>query len=681
MFFENLDFLSPKITLFYKYKMRHSSPIGGILTSLMIIICFLFILKFLIGLFLHSSPSVIFYKKYEKDLSKYSLDLSSIPHLIWLNNNDNDNFKAIINNKAIRVILLAEENNYAANTSNLKNYEHWVYDSCENNDFRNYEDLIFNDYYIYNKYNKDVSNAICIKYYYNKTEQQYYSLNNKTLNNKFKFPYLEQGISNKNNTILSTVIEKCTNNSITKDIFGTCENEEDISTYLNQHNTAYIQVLDHQVDLTNYNTPIQSYFMGISSFLLHNNGYEVNTINFNPLLIKSSENFINDEIIERNTVIIDSTQSTIISSNDKILLKYLFCIQNYKQIYERKYKDLFDTLSSIGGIVQFCYYIFYIINYFYNGFILILNTQNLFLNDPKSKKITKLITMNKRLSYTIDTKKFNNNNTILKNYESSNYLNELRNFKLVSKEQKSILNEADLSSLQLSESNDKESQFIFKKNKDEKKREYSRRSFQFNSKSILKFKLKDEQKKKNIVRYSMYNPKSTVIISPRNQNIDFQGNIFLSSNGDYLSNIKENIRKENSNASYSKKVTFIDNRDKKYLNYHHNSFAGIKTSFFLKKKRNTKNTPVKNKKFKKTIFEFPHEKYYSQKLNFKAYICFIFSTKRKKRRDILIIQQFRKKLLSEEHFFKSHLFIYLIIRKIKIDKEDKSDIKELFSEL
>ena len=650
MFFENLDFLSPKITLFYKYKMRHSSPIGGILTSLMIIICFLFILKFLIGLFLHSSPSVIFYKKYEKDLSKYSLDLSSIPHLIWLNNNDNDNFKAIINNKAIRVILLAEENNYAANTSNLKNYEHWVYDSCENNDFRNYEDLIFNDYYIYNKYNKDVSNAICIKYYYNKTEQQYYSLNNKTLNNKFKFPYLEQGISNKNNTILSTVIEKCTNNSITKDIFGTCENEEDISTYLNQHNT-------------------------------HNNGYEVNTINFNPLLIKSSENFINDEIIERNTVIIANTQSTIISSNDKILLKYLFCIQNYKQIYERKYKDLFDALSSIGGIVQFCYYIFYIINYFYNGFILILNTQNLFLNDPKSKKITKLITMNKRLSYTIDTKKFNNNNTILKNYESSNYLNELKNFKLVSKEQKSILNEADLSSLQLSESNDKESQFIFKKNKDEKKREYSRRSFQFNSKSILKFKLKDEQKKKNIVRYSMYNPKSTVIISPRNQNIDFQGNIFLSSNGDYLSNIKENIRKENSNASYSKKVTFIDNRDKKYLNYHHNSFAGIKTSFFLKKKRNTKNTPVKNKKFKKTIFEFPHEKYYSQKLNFKAYICFIFSSKRKKRRDILIIQQFRKKLLSEEHFFKSHLFIYLIIRKIKIDKEDKSDIKELFSEL
>ena len=683
MFFENIDYLSPKITLFYKYKMRHSSLIGGILTSLMIIICALFILKFLIGLFLHSSPSVIFYKKYEKDLSKYSLNTSSIPHLIWLNNNDDDNFKAIINNKAIRVILLAEENNYAANTSNLKNYEHWVYDSCENNDLDIYEDLIFNDYYIYKKYNKDVSKAICIKYYYNKTEQQYYSLNNKTLNNKFKYPYLEQGFSNKNNTILSTVIEKCSNNSITNDIFGNCEKEEDISTYLNEHNSAYIQVLDHQVDLTNYNTPIQSYFMGISSFLLHNNGYEVNTINFNPLLIKSSEHFINDEIIEKNTVIIDSTQSTIISSNDKILLKYLFCIQNYKQIYERKYTDLFDAFSSIGGIIQFCYYVFYIINYFYNDFILILNTQNLFLNDPKNKKITKLIPLNKRLSYTIDTKKFNNSNSVLKHYESSNYLNELRNFKFVSKDQKSVLNDVDLSSLQLSESNDKESHFIFKKNKNENKQMQSRRSFQLNSKSILKFKLKDDQKKNNIIRYSMFNPKSTEIMFPGNQNIDIQGRIFLSSNGDYLRNIKENINLENNNASYSKKVTFIDNRDKKYLNhYHHNSFAeNIKICNYLKNKRNTKITPVKNKKLKKTIFEFPHEKYYSQKLNFKEYICFICSTKKKKRRDILIIQQFRKKLLSEEHFFKSHLFIYLIIRKIKIDKENKSDIKELYSEL
>ena len=129
----------------------------------------------------------------------------------------------------------------------------------------------------------------------------------------------------------------------------------------------------------------------------------------------------------------------------------------------------------------------------------------------------------------------------------------------------------------------------------------------------------------------MFNPKSTEIISP---NQDAQGKMFFSNCGDYLSNIKENISMENNNASYSKKVTFIDIRDKKKIK-HHSSFAGnIKTSYFLKKKRNTKITPVKNKKLKKTIFEFPEEKYYSQKLNFKENIYFICSIKKKKRRDI-----------------------------------------------
>ena len=369
MFFEKFDFLSPKITLFYKYKKRHSSPIGGILTALMILICIFFILRFLINLFFHSTPSVIFFRKYEKNIKKYPLDSSSIPHLIWISSNNNNN--KIMNTKTIRVILLAEENNYPANTSNLKNYEHWVYDSCTENDFNNYEyyqNLIFDDDYIYNsnKY-KDISNAICIRYYFNKTEQTYYSSNNES----FKYPYLENGISNRNNTVLSTFVEKCTNDSITNSILDGCESEENIQKYLKENNLAYLQILDHQVDLTNLNTPIKSYFMGISSFLLHNNGYEVNTINLSPLLIRSNQNFINDDYIDKNAIIIDNTQSTIISGDGKILLKYLFCMQNYKQIYERKYIDLFDAFSSIGGIVQFFYYVFYIINYFYNDFILI----------------------------------------------------------------------------------------------------------------------------------------------------------------------------------------------------------------------------------------------------------------------------------------------------------------------
>ena len=201
-------------------------------------------------------------------------------------------------------------------------------------------------------------------------------------------------------------------------------------------------------------------------------------------------------------------------------------------------------------------------------------------------------------------------------------------------------------------------------------------------------KLKDD-KKKNF-RYSMFNPKSTLIISPMNHHFtgkNFSNMMILSSNGD-LSNYKEHIELENSNKNntYSKKITLIDNRDRNYnFKKKNHSFAeNVKIFNFLKNRNKTihQDFPNRNsnKRVRKTLIDFAKEKYYSQRLTFKEYIRFMCSIK-SRRRDILIIQQFRKKLLSEEHFFKSHLFICLIIQKIKIDKDDKSDIKELYSEL
>jgi hypothetical protein len=381
---------------------------------------------------------------------------------------------------------------------------------------------LVNDEYI-NDNNKDIENAICIKYYYNKTEKKYYSSNT---NNNFKHPYLEHGISNKKNKILSTIIEKCNNNSITNAIFGDCENEEYIHKYLSEHNSAYFQILDHQVDLNNYKSPIQSYFMGISSFLLHNDGYEVNNIKLSPLLIRSYQSFVGGDYIEKNTVIVDNTQNTIVHSYNKILLKYLFCIQNYTQIYQREYDDLFNAFSSIGGIVQFFYYVFYIINYFYNDFILILNTQNLFLTEPKNKNLTRLMTFKKQ-PIRIESK--TKNNTFLNNYDSSNILNQY--YKLFSKDNNKSNNimDGDLSSIQLSESNnDRDIRFVFgKKNVSEKK---VRRSHQLDYQKLIKFRLKDENKRKFPVRNSMFNPKNTVIISPIHRIVSQQGGGNVSNN-------------------------------------------------------------------------------------------------------------------------------------------------------
>ena len=53
-------------------------------------------------------------------------------------------------------------------------------------------------------------------------------MNNDNLNNNFKYPFLQHSIANKKNKILATIIEKCSNNSITNFIFGDCENDENI---------------------------------------------------------------------------------------------------------------------------------------------------------------------------------------------------------------------------------------------------------------------------------------------------------------------------------------------------------------------------------------------------------------------------------------------------------------------
>ena len=56
----------------------------------------------------------------------------------------------------------------------------------------------------------------------------------------------------------------------------------------------------------------------------------------------------------------------------------------------------------------------------------------------------------------------------MKNYESSNYLNELQNLKLYSKDNK-FNNNDDISSIQLSDSNnDKDSRFLYDRRKEEK---------------------------------------------------------------------------------------------------------------------------------------------------------------------------------------------------------------------
>ena len=60
-------------------------------------------------------------------------------------------------------------------------------------------------------------------------------------------------------------------------------------------------------------------------------------------------------------------------------------MQNNVQIYERRYNNIFDLFSEIGGIAQFIFYIFYWINYVYNIFIVDIDTNSMFFTIKEKK--------------------------------------------------------------------------------------------------------------------------------------------------------------------------------------------------------------------------------------------------------------------------------------------------------
>ena len=53
----------------------------------------------------------------------------------------------------------------------------------------------------------------------------------------------------------------------------------------------------------------------------------------------------------------------------------------------------------------------------------------------------------------------------------------------------------------------------------------------------------------------------------------------------------------------------------------------------------------------------------------------------KKGKTFYIINKFRRKLISEEHIFKSHIFLYYFEKYFDLKKSEKIDIAELYSYL
>ena len=212
---KNIDFLSPKITLFYYGSERHKSSVGAIMTLMMIILSTIYIFYLILSIVRHKISEFMSYRSYLTDAGLYLFnDTTGIYHYFQLYNLRKNEY-GDYNPKFVRIFMSRLYKSYQNNQAILSENEHWVYDICrEGIDNENINKELFSEGTYFYK-------GACLRYYYNNDKKEYFPIEDK---NNFKYPYLIHGSGRIGNLFLETVIEKCDNSSIISKVIGPCGN-------------------------------------------------------------------------------------------------------------------------------------------------------------------------------------------------------------------------------------------------------------------------------------------------------------------------------------------------------------------------------------------------------------------------------------------------------------------------
>ena len=410
MFFRNLDFLSPPITIYYKGRRKHTSVISGIITIISYLIILACIIYYLIDFIEKSNPTTYFFNRYVEDAGIFSFNESSIFHYINLIATTRDRRNEFdFNSIMIYGIKFNIEN--CINNIDIASTNHWEYALC------NYDEDI-SDIKLKNLIDKNIFHkSACLKKYYSSEEKRYF----KKGESGFKFPTLEHGASHPNRTLYGIIIESCNNNSIKNN----CNSKEKIESFFSKHALS-LNFIDHYVDVLNYNEPIEPYIYTITDGLTISSTLTLNNLNFEPRLIRTHNGFFLDHIEEEKSYsFVQNEKMTINRQGKNVVAAFYFWMQNNMIYNERYYKKFQDLLSNIGGLGSFILLIGFVINLFVNPYIIILDTQDLifrideknFIKDMDIKKTTYFLKEKENQKETL----FQNiNNNIKNTLQSSN---------------------------------------------------------------------------------------------------------------------------------------------------------------------------------------------------------------------------------------------------------------------
>ena len=663
----NIDFLSPPITLFHLEKRTHTSKLGACLVVALVIACSSYTIFLLYNLIAHKKMTYIFHKRFEFEAGYYSFNSSSIFHFIQIFAPQNGGYFDKFDSRYIRAYTTYAQSNLTY--SNLDLYDHWVFDTCR----KGIEDKDLDPSLFLNVEN--FTNGVCIRHYYNSSEKKYYSLEEKG----FKWPHLEHGISQRNNIYLTTIVQKCSNDSVINKIFGKCPSQKEIDDYVSKYFGIYLYFTDTQVDPTNFENPVTQYLQIVSTGIGTSETYVESYMHFSPLTVKTKIGSIFGRTSDINSFYFDfNRKGAANNAGEKYftITRYYHLMQNNVQIYERRYNNIFDLLSEIGGIAQFIFYFFYWINYVYNSFIIDFDTNSMFftLNDKKPQKIgnnsfnTNLIS-NKIKIHGNDNKIYNIQNNILKlsRKGTKNFCNSKFYINKNQKEDKSNSSDYGINSKQVQSSLKNEMGYNEMDNNINQKTIVRRNKLlgtniinDDNSKQILhdiqfgnNFDLIDNE-------YSKRNKnRITIVNNTRNIKLRYNNTIFkpkkYNNEKEINNNLIINKGEENYNIASKGKINLISS-----ISISKSSINNINynTNSIIKRDDNINE---------------------SKTFSILAYTKSLIFKKNKQKYQYLTL--FRKHLLSEEHLLKSHIKMVLFEKKYNLNDDETTNVSECYNEL
>ena len=410
MAISSMDFLSPEITLYYKGRNTHISQIGGLL-SISLLFLIIIIIFYIIWDIISPELSSSFIYEINNVNNKISqtISYSGINHFIQIYSHTGNGRFGDLDNKNIIIYSIKEgQTSFNNNLNiNLTITEHWLYDKCEKIPEINQN--------LFPKISKNIPNylkSICLRYYYNPNEKQYYEVGS----DGFISPKLETNEIFEKKYVYKIIIEKCVNNSFINNMGYICNNEYEIDKYLDMYTEIFTYFSNNQILPMNYEYPLDTYFYSVSSSI-HNMSFFENNIIFSPIKLITDKKIFRHKREDLSYILNNNYQNNnILSENSKIIGIFNFYLNNKIIIYHRKYFNILDDISHLGGITKVLFFIFQLINYINYRYTVLEHTKNLFHigtgidNNIEGSDI--FFDKNHVTNHNYKIKVFNNNNII-----------------------------------------------------------------------------------------------------------------------------------------------------------------------------------------------------------------------------------------------------------------------------